>query len=106
MKKLFFAVIIFFLSITSSYATFFINGEGNYMSTGDFIPVTGFGYGIGFSLNDNVNFIMNGSYALATEKDDDPINKKKYKYSIIPAELSIYHLWIYLRDIEFTGKIH
>ena len=50
------------------------------MSTGDYIPVMGFGAGLGFSLNENINFILNGTYALATEKDDDSINKKKYEY--------------------------
>jgi len=81
LKKLFFAVLIFLLSVNSSYAVLFINGEGNYMSTGDYIPVMGFGGGLGFSLNENISFIMDGSYSSAIENVDDAKNKKKYRYA-------------------------
>ncbi len=80
MKKLLFTIIIFSLSISSSFASFFVNGGGNYMYTGGFIPVYGFEGGAGFSLNENINFLLDGSYALSTENDNDKINKKKYVY--------------------------
>jgi len=67
LKKLFFIVCIFFISITSSFAVFFIDGQGDYISTGEFKPVTGYGLGIGFGLTDDVNFLLRCSTASNTE---------------------------------------
>ena len=70
MKKLFFIVSIFFLSVTSSFAVFFAEGEGGYMTTGKYDPVTGFGGGIGVGLTDDINIIIRAFKADYTNADD------------------------------------
>lgn len=80
MKKLFFIISIFFLSITSSFAIFFIDAQGDYIATGDFDPVTGGGLGMGFSLTDDVNFIVRCSTASNTE-NEGAVDEFSYDYS-------------------------
>ncbi|HNX25011.1 MAG TPA: hypothetical protein PKG60_13270 [Spirochaetota bacterium] len=82
MKKLFFIVGIFFFSITSSFAVFFIDAKGDYITTGDFEPVTGFGLGIGFDLTDDVNFLIRCSTATNTE-NKGAIDEMRYDYSTV-----------------------
>lgn len=79
MKKLFFIISIFFFSITSSFAVFFIEAQGDYITTGDFEAVTGGGLGIGFSITDDVNFIIRCSTASNTE-NEGAIDEFSYNY--------------------------
>jgi len=83
LKKLFFIIIIFCIPLTSSQAAFFIDGQGNYMSTGDFNPVTGFGLGIGLSIADDINFIVRGFMTQNTDNPSDPLIKKTYEYNAV-----------------------
>jgi hypothetical protein len=80
LKKLLFIICIFFLSITSSFAVFFIDGQGDYIATGESDPAVGFGLGIGFGLTDDVNFLIRCSAAEVTE-DKDTIKETNYSYS-------------------------
>lgn len=73
-------VTIFFISISSSFAAFFVEGQGNYMATGEFKPVTGFELGLGFGLTDDVNFLIRGAVAENTE-NSGLINETRYEYS-------------------------
>ena len=82
MKKLFFIISIFFISISTSYAVFFIDGQGDYMATGEFKPVTGFTAGIGFGLTDDVNILIRSSFATNTE-NADLADEIKYEYSAL-----------------------
>jgi hypothetical protein len=70
LKKLLLIVFIFFISITSSFAAFFIDGQGNYIATGELDPVTGWAAGIGFGLTDDVNFLVRASISETTENKD------------------------------------
>jgi len=82
LKKLFFIISLIFLSITSSYAVFFIDAQGDYIATGELEPVTGGALGIGFSITDDLNFLIKSAYASNTEKKgkDDEF---KYNYSYV-----------------------
>ncbi len=80
MKKLFLIVFIFFVSITSSFAAFFIDGQGNYIATGELDPVIGFGGGVGFGLSDDVNLLFRCSLSTNTE-NAGLINEIRYEYS-------------------------
>jgi len=80
LKKLFFIICIFFFSINSSFAVFFIDAQGDYISTGDYDPVMGGGLGIGFGLTDDVSFIIRCSTASNTE-NEGAIDEVSYDYS-------------------------
>jgi len=84
LKKLLVAVFIFFISITSSFAAFFIDGQGNYIATGEFEPVIGWAGGIGFGITDDVNFLLRASLSEYTENKglDDEL---QYEYSYAAA---------------------
>jgi len=84
LKKLFFIVSIFFLSVTSSFAVFFVDAQGDYMSTTKYQPVTGFAAGIGFSLADDVNFLFRCAMAENTEHANLP-EEIRYNYSAAAA---------------------
>ena len=68
------------MAVTSSYASFFIDGYGEQISTGDYEPVTGFGLGLGFSVADDVNILVRCSTATKTEYKDTTY-ELKYDYS-------------------------
>lgn len=80
MKKLFLIVFIFFISITSSFAVFFIDGQGNSMATSELDPVSGWAVGIGFGITDDVNFLLRASASEAIE-DKGLAGELKYEYS-------------------------
>lgn len=86
MKKIFFIVSIIFLSVTSSFAVFFIDGQGDYMATGDFKPVTGYGLAVGFGITNDVNFLIRGSMAETTE-NVNLFNETRYSYSFVTGGL-------------------
>ena len=101
MKKLFFVISIFFLSITSSFAVFFVEAQGDYISLGEFDPVSGGAAGLGFSFTDDLNFLIKFSTASNTEKEGE-IDELKIKYTsltggieYIPpiAELEAYRIY-------------
>lgn len=92
MKRLFFIIVIFFLSISSSFAVFFMEGQGDYTSTGDYNSVKGFGLGMGFDLTSDLNFLLRVDTAEATE------NKSK-------ANEINYSLDSYTAGIEFIPQI-
>lgn len=80
MKKIIFILFIYFMAVTSSYASFFIDGYGDHIATGDYEPVTGLGLGLGFSLTDDVNLLFRSSMATKTEYKDTTY-ELKYNYS-------------------------
>ncbi|PKL18281.1 MAG: hypothetical protein CVV49_06765 [Spirochaetae bacterium HGW-Spirochaetae-5] len=84
MKKLFLIVFIFFISISSSFAAFFIDGQGNYIATGELDPVTGWAAGIGFGVTDDVNFLLRASVSETTE-NEGLASELKYEYSYAAA---------------------
>lgn len=86
MKKLIITLFIILCGITSSYAVFFIDGQGFYAATGDFDPVSGYGGGLGFSLTDDVNFLIKGGVESNTEKKDT-INELTYDYNFVTGGL-------------------
>jgi hypothetical protein len=53
--------------------------QGNYISTGDFEPVTGFGGGLGFGITDDVNLLLRGSMSQGIE-NENLINEVRYDY--------------------------
>jgi hypothetical protein len=84
LKKLLLIVFIFFISITSSFAAFFIDGQGNYIATGELDPVTGWAAGIGFGLTDDVNFLVRASISETTE-NKDLATEMNYEYAYAAA---------------------
>lgn len=67
MKKLFFIIAIFFLSITTSFAIFFIEGQGNYTTTSESDPILGVGTAFGFDLTDDINLLVSAASGEVTQ---------------------------------------
>ena len=86
-----------FCGITSSYAVFFIDGQGYYASTGDFDPVSGFGGGIGFSLTDDVNFLVKCGTESNTE-NKNTVNELTYDYNFFTGGLE------YIPSIDILNR--
>lgn len=82
LKKLIIIVLIIFSGITSSFAVFFVDGQGFYAATGDYEPVSGFGIGIGLSLTDDINFLIKGITGSNTE-NKDKTDELSYDYNIV-----------------------
>lgn len=57
MKKIILTACLLFFSVNISFAAFFVEGRGEYMSTGEFKPVMGFGAGLGIGITDDINVI-------------------------------------------------
>lgn len=79
MKKLLAIVLFLFLSVTNSFAAFFIDGLGAYVNAGDLENQTGGGIGLGFDINPNLNFLFRTVYTTVT-KDRNTTNEATYDH--------------------------
>ncbi len=79
MKKLLAIILFVFLSVTNSFAAFFIDGLGAYVNAGDLENQTGGGLGVGFDINPNLNFLFRTVYTTAT-KDKNTVSEATYDH--------------------------
>jgi hypothetical protein len=84
LKKLFFILFIFFFSITSSFAVFFIGAQGEYAATSQYKPVKGGGADLGFNISNDVNFLLKSSYGTNTMYKGT-IKEVSYNYATATA---------------------
>ncbi len=97
MKKLFLTIFIILSGITSSFAVFFIDGQGNYSATGDYEAVSGGALGFGFSLTDDINFLVKA--AMETNKENKgKTNELDYEYDRITGGIE------YIPSIDFLDQ--
>ena len=78
MKKIIIMVFIILSGITSSYAVFFIDGQYSQAATGDYEYVSGGAFGLGFSLTDDINFLVKASIETNTE-NKGALDELKYE---------------------------
>jgi len=103
LKKLILIISIFFISITPTFAVFYIDGQVDYISTGEYNPVLGGGLGIGFSIADDVNLLMKGFVAQNKENVDLP-DQLTYNYSAMTTGIEYIPPIIELDDYRLLWK--
>ncbi len=98
MKKILIGILIFFISSTSSFANFYIDGFASYIDAGDAKILPGTGIALAFDIHRNVNLIARGGLNTITKRSDSYISSKKDKYSHTMGLAGIeytYHIYKY-----------
>ncbi len=71
MKKILAVVILIFISTAYSSAAVFVEGVGAYVNAGDMENQIGYGSGLGFDINSDLNFLVRAAMTSVTENKDD-----------------------------------
>ncbi|HPJ33809.1 MAG TPA: hypothetical protein PK358_03170 [Spirochaetota bacterium] len=71
MKRIAAIIIFLFIATTNSFAVFFIDGFGANVDAGDMENQRGYGVGLGFDLNPDINFLFRTALTSVTENLND-----------------------------------
>lgn len=92
MKKILFIILIFFMSVTASFASFYVDLLGAYVDAGDMKTQSGWGLGLGWGITDNVNLLVRAI-------DTDETKDKNTDYE------STYEHFTTLAGFEYTPEL-
>ena len=79
MKKILAIILFIFISVTNSFAVFFVDGFGANVDAGDLETQYGFGGGLGFSITSDLNFLFRSTWTSLTE-NKDKIDETDYEH--------------------------
>lgn len=82
MNKILLIVVVLFLSISTSFATIFLDGAGAFVGTGDAKNQLGLATGLGYNLNPNINLLFRFNYSFVTKDSNDPVLETEYTHNI------------------------
>lgn len=71
MKKVLAIILFILISASNSFAVIFVDGFGAYVNAGDMENQLGFGAGLGFDINSDLNFLFRAAMTSVTENKDE-----------------------------------
>lgn len=103
MKKILAIILFILISASNSFAVIFVDGFGAYVNAGDMENQLGFGGGLGFDINSDINFIFRTAVSSVTENKGET-DETDYEHFTALAGIEYVPQIQALRELRLSWK--